>query len=134
MSFAKEEKVWYIKNKEAEPERSKFIQQKGQNMAVLEKKGQSILPHADQFRARCEREHVEMPEEEHEKNEEEDNETEQNMEERGNEVTDLEDEDRPKSPLKRTEEQIRKWYRPSRVVRRSNGPNKGVKPCRFREV
>ena len=39
MSFATEEKVWYKRNKEAEPERAKFILRKGQNMAVLEKKG-----------------------------------------------------------------------------------------------
>ena len=39
MSFATEEKVWYKRNKKAEPERAKFILQKGQNMAVLEKKG-----------------------------------------------------------------------------------------------
>ena len=39
MSFATEEKVWYKRNKEAEPERAKFILQKGQNTAVLEKKG-----------------------------------------------------------------------------------------------
>ena len=47
-----------------------------------------------------------MPEEEHEETEEEENETEQNMEESGNDVTDLKDEDRPRSPLKRTEEQM----------------------------
>ena len=65
-------------------------------------------------------EDVEMPEKEHEETEEEENETEQNMEESGNDVIDLEDEDRPRSPLKRTEEQMRK--------------SKGVKPHRFREV
>ena len=76
-----------------------------------------------------------MPEEEHEETVEEENETEQNMEESGNDVTDLEeDEDRPKSPLKRTEEQIHEWHRPSRIVRRSDRPNKGIKPHRFREV
>ena len=48
-----------------------------------------------------------MPEEEHEETEEEENETEQNMEESGNDITDLEeDEDRPRSPLKRIEEQM----------------------------
>ena len=49
-------------------------------------------------------------------------------------TTDLEDEDRPKSPLKRTEEQMQKWHRPSRVVRRSDRPNKGVRPRRFWEM
>ena len=74
-------------------------------MAVLENKGQPILAHADQFRARFEPEIVEMPKEKHEKTEEEENETEQNMEENENDETDLEeDEDRPRSPLKRTEE------------------------------
>ena len=42
-----------------------------------------------------------MPEEEHEETEEEENEIEQNMEESGNDVTDLKDEDRTKSPLKK---------------------------------
>ena len=75
-----------------------------------------------------------MPEEEHKENEEEENETEQNIDESGNDVTDLEDEDRPRSPLKRTEEQMWKCHRPSRVVRRSERPNKDIKPRRFREV
>ena len=48
-----------------------------------------------------------MPEEEHRETGEEENKTEQNMEETGNDVTYLgEDEDRPRSPLKRVEEQI----------------------------
>ena len=56
------------------------------------------------------------------------------MEESRNDVTDLEDENRPRFLLKRTEEeQMRKWHRPSRVVR-SDRPNKGLKPHRFREV
>ena len=38
MSFAPEEKVWYKRNKETEPKRVKFILQKGQNTAVLQKK------------------------------------------------------------------------------------------------
>ena len=41
MSFAIEEKVWYKRNKEAEPERAKFILQKRQNTVVLEKKKSS---------------------------------------------------------------------------------------------
>ena len=40
--FATEEKVWYKRNKEAEPERAKFILQKGQNRAVLEKRTANI--------------------------------------------------------------------------------------------
>ena len=80
-------------------------------------------------------EDVEMPVEEHEETEEAVNETEQNMEESGNDVTDSEeDEDRPRSLLKRTEkEQIWEWRRPSRSAR-SDRPNKGVKPRRFKEV
>ena len=70
-----------------------------------------------------------MPEEEHEETEEEENETEQNIEENGNDVTDLEDDDRPRSLFKKTEEQMRKWQRPSNVVRRSDKPKKGVKGC-----
>ena len=76
-----------------------------------------------------------MPAEEHKETEEEENETEQSMVESGNDVAYLEDEDRQRSPLKRTEEELmREWRRPSRVVRRSNRPNKGVKPRRFRVV
>ena len=76
-----------------------------------------------------------MPEEEHEETEEEENETEQNMEESGDDITDLENEDWPRSPLKRTEkQQMQKWHRPSKVVRRSDRPTKGIKPYRFREV
>ena len=75
-----------------------------------------------------------MPKEKHKETEEEENETEQNLEESGNDITDFEDEDRPRSSLKRTEEQMRKWHRPSRVVRRSGRPNKGTKPSRFREI
>ena len=41
--------------------------------AVLEKKGQAILAHADQIRARFEPEYVEIPEEEHKEIEEEEN-------------------------------------------------------------
>ena len=58
----------------------------------------------------------------------------QNMEESWNDVTDLEYENRPRSPIKRTEDQMQKWHRPSRVVRRSDTPNKGVKSHRFKEV
>ena len=38
MSFATEKKFCYKRSKEAEPERAKFILQKGQNTAVLEEK------------------------------------------------------------------------------------------------
>ena len=53
------------------------------------------------------------------------------MEESGNGVT---DEDRPRPSLKGTEEQMQKLHRLSRVVRRSDRPNKSAKPRRFREV
>ena len=76
-------------------------------MAVLEKKRQSILAHADQFGTRFEPEDVEMLEEEYEETEEEENETEQNMEETGNVITDLEDGDRPRSLLKRQKNKCR---------------------------
>ena len=109
MSFANEEKVLYKRNKEAEPERTKFILQKEQNTTVLEKIAANIV-HADQFVARFEPEDVEMPEKEHDETEEDENETEQNMEESGNDVTDLEDEDRPRyrryEDRHRTEEQM----------------------------
>ena len=68
-----------------------------------------------------------MPAKEHE-------EIEQNLEKNGDDVADLEeDEDRPRSLLKRTD-QMCEWRRPSRVVKRSNRSNKGVKPIRFREM
>ena len=54
MSFTIEEKVWYKRNKQADPERAKFILQKELNMVVLDKKGQPILTHVDQFRDRFE--------------------------------------------------------------------------------
>ena len=38
MSFATEEKIWHKRNKKTEPERVKFILQKGQSTVVLEKK------------------------------------------------------------------------------------------------
>ena len=38
MTFVTEEKVWCKRNKEAEPDRAKFILQKGHNTAVLGKK------------------------------------------------------------------------------------------------
>ena len=96
---------------------------------------QPILAHADQFRARFEPEDVKMPKEKHEETQEEENETEKNMKESGNDITDLEDEDRSRSLLKRTgEEQMQEQRRPSKVVRRSDRPNKNVKPCRSREV
>ena len=46
-------------------------------------------------------EDVEMPKEEHKESEEEENETEQNIEESRNDITDLENEDRPRSPFKK---------------------------------
>ena len=58
MSLATEGKVWYKRNKESGPERTKFILPKGQNSAILEKKGPQIFAHADYFRARFEPEDV----------------------------------------------------------------------------
>ena len=77
-----QEKVWYKRNKESEPKRAKFILQKGQNAAVLGKKGKPILADADQFRTRFKPEDIDIPEEDQEETEEEEYETEQNMEEK----------------------------------------------------
>ena len=95
-----------------------------------------MLVHADQFRAgsslkiqKCSRKNTRKLKKKKNKKKK----TEQNIEESGNDLTDLEYEDRPRSLLKRTEEQIRKWHRPSRVAR-SDRLSKGVKPRRFREV
>ena len=51
MSYFTNEKVWYKKNKESNPERIEFIMQKGHNTAIINReKGNSILAHADQIR------------------------------------------------------------------------------------
>ena len=48
MSYSTNEKVWYKKNKESNPE---FIMQKGHNTAIINREnGKSILAHADQIR------------------------------------------------------------------------------------
>ena len=48
MMYSTNEKVWYKKNKESNPE---FIMQKGHNTAIINReKGNSILAHADQIR------------------------------------------------------------------------------------
>ena len=107
MSFTTREKVWNKRNKEPEPEivcvgvrESEVYSTKRTEYGCTRKKGKPILAHADQFRARFKPEDVEIPEEEHKETEEEENETEQKMEESENDVTDLEDEDRLRSPLK----------------------------------
>ena len=44
------EKMWYKKNKESNPERTEFIMQKGHNTAIMiREKGNSILAHANQI-------------------------------------------------------------------------------------
>ena len=51
ISYSTNEKVWYNKNKESNPERVVFIMQKGHNTATINReKGNSILAHADQIR------------------------------------------------------------------------------------
>ena len=51
MLYSTNEKVWYKKNKESNPERAEFIMQKGHNTAMINrKKGNSILTYADQIR------------------------------------------------------------------------------------
>ena len=53
MSFATEEKVWYKRNKEAEPEREQSsFYKKDRTQLYYRKKGRHILAHANQFRAR----------------------------------------------------------------------------------
>ena len=47
MSYSTNEKGWYKKNKESNPERAEFIMQKGNNTAIINReKGNSILAHA----------------------------------------------------------------------------------------
>ena len=51
MSYSTNEKVWYKKNNESNPERAEFIMQKGHNTAVINReKENSILAIADQIR------------------------------------------------------------------------------------
>ena len=51
MSYSTNEKMWYKKNKESNPERAEFIMQKGHHTAIINReKGNSILAHADQIR------------------------------------------------------------------------------------
>ena len=63
MSFSTKENVCYIKDKESNEEKVKFLFQKGHNTAISEEKGQHVLAHADQFRFRIESKDVEMEEE-----------------------------------------------------------------------
>ena len=51
MSYSTNEKIWYKKNKESNPERIEFIMQKGHNAAIINReKGNSLLAHTDQTR------------------------------------------------------------------------------------
>ena len=114
MSFAIDEKVWYKRNNEVEPEKAKFILQKGQNTTVQEKKVSQYklinLEPGSSLKKCLRRNTRKLRRRKWNRTK---------YEESGNDVTGLEGEDRPRSPLKRIEEQIRKWHRPSRVLRRS---------------
>ena len=55
--------VWYRKDKESDPEKTKFLLQEGHNTTILGKNRQHVLAHADQFRSRIEPEDVEIEEE-----------------------------------------------------------------------
>ena len=51
MSYSRNEKVRYKKNKELNPEMAEFIMQKSLNAAIINREnGNSILAHADQIR------------------------------------------------------------------------------------
>ena len=51
MSYSTNEKVWYKKNKEWNPERAEFIMQKGHNTPIINReKANSILAHEYQIR------------------------------------------------------------------------------------
>lgn len=52
MSYSINEKIWYQKNREFEPERSNFIMQKGYNTALIVEKGNNVLAHVHQIRSR----------------------------------------------------------------------------------
>ena len=133
MSFSTKESVWYKKHKGSDPERAKFLFQKGHNTAILEKNGQHLLAHADQFRTSMEPDDIEMKGEEEdnkEETQERDSETEQSMDisDQEPQETDEESEIRPRSPINRNKE---KRYR---IVRRSARATQGIRPLRFREM
>ena len=55
MSYSSNEKVWYKKNKESNPEKAEFIIQKGHNTALINReKGNSVLAHTNQIRTQNE--------------------------------------------------------------------------------
>ena len=51
MLYSTNEKVWYKKKKESNPERAELIMEKSHNTTIINrKKGKSILAHTDQIR------------------------------------------------------------------------------------
>ena len=55
MSYFTNEKVWYKKNKESNPEKAEFTMQKIHNTAIINReKGNSILAHTDLIRSQGE--------------------------------------------------------------------------------
>ena len=51
MSYFTNEKMWYKKNKESNPERVEFVKQKGHNTAIINReKGNGVLAYSDQIR------------------------------------------------------------------------------------
>ena len=63
MSFSTKENIWYRKDKKSNPEKTKFLLQKGHNTAILEKKRQYVMAQADMFRFRMKTKNIKMREE-----------------------------------------------------------------------
>ena len=54
ISYSTNDKVWYKKNKESNPQKAEFIMQKGHYTAIINReKGNCISTHADQIRPQC---------------------------------------------------------------------------------
>ena len=43
MSYSTNEKVWYKKNKESNPETAEFVMQKGHNTVIINRKGEQYV-------------------------------------------------------------------------------------------
>ena len=159
MSFATNEKMWYKRNKDSRPEIVRFLMQKGQNTAIVDKEnGNSVLAHADQIRPWGE---FEDQDEEmttvpsvndlldqgngpvRNETSEEESMSEQNECEISDEDQIMEEEyaeyslgrDRSRSPRGRnTEEREREQGDPETGARRSSRSTRGIKPQRFRDM
>ena len=161
MSYSTNEKVWYKKNKEWNPEKVDFIMQKGHNTAIIDwEKGNSVLAHADQIRPQGEYEGqneeeistipsvndlLEQPSQnETSKDEIMQDQVCQNEFENSDEYQIMQEDDldyssvqdRSRSPRERNTEERREQNKPEdeTITRRSTRPTRGITPIRLREM